>query len=175
MQYPQVNWARRRGGSSPCAKPSFEFRPVTKTDPAFTANDDMIVNRQVDFFGGFDESLRGLDIDFARFWISRRMVMRDDQGGRIEDEGPFQYFTRVDGGRGDRTSTDDFIADQAVLAVQKQHAHLFYRQARHGDDEIFDYVRGFGKAFPIEHPFAGGDKHCLPQQGQNRAGGILFI
>ena len=100
--------------------------------------------------------------------------MRQDQRTGVERERPLQDFARIDGSLGNRSPAHHFVADQPVLAVQKQYAYLLDRQTRHGDDQIFDHVRGFRKADAVQHLVLGRDQHRLAHHRQDGPAGIAL-
>ena len=82
-----------------------------------------------------------VDIGLGRGGVARRMIVHHDDGRGMQGQGPPHHLARVQRRVIDGALLLDFVADQHVLAVQKQQAKLFGAQRRHGGAAIVQQIQ----------------------------------
>ena len=91
----------------------------------------MVVHHQPEGLCGNLDLLCHRDVGLRRGWITRGMVVYQDQGRSVQFQRPFNHFAWVDGHVIDRPLGLFFVCDQDVLAVQKEDAKLLSLAVRH--------------------------------------------
>ena len=66
------------------------------------------------------------------------LVVNEDEGRRVEFQGPFHDFAGVDRDMIDSASRHFLVGDQNVLAVEVERAEGFDRSMRHGGADIVE-------------------------------------
>src|SRR4029077_1542297 len=98
-----------------------------KAGPARTGDDDMVVEADVERFGGGGDEPGNPDVLAAWPGIARRMVVGKDQGGRPDLERASDDLARIDGRDVDRALDHGLVEEQAVAAVEIEDAELLDR------------------------------------------------
>src|SRR4051812_19977975 len=88
---------------------------------AGAAEDDVILNLNLQNLAGFDQGARNFDIRFGGRWISAGMIMGEDDGGGPEDESGFENFARVDQQRVEGAVADNLEANRPQPSVEAHH------------------------------------------------------
>lgn len=104
-----------------------------------TADDDVIVKRDLEPFARFHDGARDAQIVGARAWIAGWMIMREDEAGRAEIERAPDDLAREDIRPIDRAADRDIVAQQPVFRVEIQDADLLGRLMRQMREQIVQH------------------------------------
>ena len=74
--------------------------------------------------GDIDDRLRHLDVGVRRRRIAGRMIVHQDQRGSRQFERALDHFARIDRRVIDGADLLQFVGDELVALVEKQHAEL---------------------------------------------------
>ena len=88
------------------------------------ADDDVVVYRDPERFGGCHDFLGDGDIRLGRGRIARGVVVHQDQRRGAKLQGSLDHLTDVDRGVIDRAALLLFVGDQRVFAVEKKDVEL---------------------------------------------------
>lgn len=102
------------------------------------ADYDVIMQNDIEPFGGFDDRLRYAQIRRAGAGIPRRMVMGQDEPAGAEIKRTPDDFPRKDIRPIDRTADGNVIAQQPVLRIQVERTDLLRRLMREVREQIVD-------------------------------------
>ena len=98
---------------------------------AVLRNDDMVEHIDAENLPCAYELFGDLDVFLARQWISRRVIMSEDNCCRAILYTRSENLPRMDDVRVDRTDRDDFVMNDAVMTVEIQSAQVFLGQSAH--------------------------------------------
>jgi len=85
----------------------------------------VVVDRHAPELSGFDELPRDADVLAARLWISRRMVMRYNDSGRVRKDSRLEDLSGLDDRRGQPTHRGARESDERAGRIQKADQELF--------------------------------------------------
>jgi hypothetical protein len=91
------------------------------------ANDDVIADGDAEELAGADESTRELDVVDAGRRVTTRVIVRNDDGGGVGQDGDLEDFARMDDRRVELAAADFVVRDDAVLRGETEHAEDFRR------------------------------------------------
>jgi hypothetical protein len=104
------------------------------------ADDDMVVDDEVEGPRRLDDLPRHGDIAVGRGGIAAGVVVDKDHGGRAQFEGALDDLARIDRHMVDRADLLDLVGDELVLAVEEHDAEMLALFMRHGDVAIIDQL-----------------------------------
>ena len=99
---------------------------------------DMVVQFNLEGVGGYLQFARRLDVVPGRLGIARRMIMDNDESGRVEDQGALHDLSRVNGRVINRATLLHLVGDETVLAVKEQYSKLFDLLVSHCSLQVGD-------------------------------------
>src|SRR5437660_12056994 len=95
------------------------------------------------------------------------MIVRNDEGGGVEDQGTLHNFSRVNGRVINGTALLHLVGDEIVLAVKEQDSKLFNLLVRHCSLQVSDQRLPIVEHGAASH-FGSGHATCdFPHQAED--------
>src|SRR5689334_25431981 len=88
------------------------------------ADDEMIVNRNVQGFCGVGDFARHVDVGAAGRRVAARMIVHQNYRRSAELERTVDDLARIDGRMIDRAARQHFVGDEYVLAIEEEDSKL---------------------------------------------------
>ena len=111
-----------------------------QTEVAVAADDQVVVDRQVEALAGLHQGPGQLPVGGRRGEVAARVVVNQNQSGGLVFQGQFQDLAGIDHRLVHRAFLDDLFGNDFVLAVEKDHPELLVGQAPHGGAAVFHQV-----------------------------------
>ena len=87
---------------------------------------------------GLGDAVGHLDIGAAGFGRAGGVIVDEDDCACAKVQRPADHLTRVDRGFIDRAFALNFVGNQAVAGIEKQHTDPLDGQVRHVDGQVID-------------------------------------
>src|SRR3989344_9174259 len=94
-------------------------------------DDEMVQEFNTEYFPGIGDLLRDIDICLARFGVSRRMIMRENNGRCSVFDGGAKNFAGMYDVAGKASDGDDLVVYEPVLAVEVKPSQVFFGKVPH--------------------------------------------
>src|SRR6185437_13957427 len=102
------------------------------------ADDEMIVNRNVQGFRRVGDVARHVDVGASGRRVAARMIVHQNYRRSAELERALDDLARIDGRVVDRAACQHFVGDEYVLAIEEEDSKLLPGTAGHRGRAIVD-------------------------------------
>jgi hypothetical protein len=111
-----------------------------QAEVSLAADDQVVVDRQVQGPGGLDQGPGQFLVGGRGSEMAAGVVVDQDKAGGLVFQRQFQDLAGIDHRLVDRAFLNDFLGDDLILAVQKDHPELLVGQAAHGGAAVVHQV-----------------------------------
>src|SRR5262249_39819279 len=137
---------RKRPRSAVRGRGTNERLPVVRVphgDEAVGANHDVIEDLYAYKVAGMPKTLRERSVLGRGFGIARGVIVNQDDGGRVREQGEFKDFTGMEDRRRKRADRDHVKAQDLVAPVEREHEEdLAVGGFAAGAEDVEDVLRG---------------------------------
>ena len=90
-----------------------------------STHDDVVMERQAEILAALLDFLGHADVGFRGRWITRRVVVDQDQGTGVQHQRPLDHLARIDRDMINSAGREKLIGDDAVLTVEIEDVEAF--------------------------------------------------